>query len=70
MARPDRLGHRLRGRVRAAAGHLVHRRPGTLDEQAIAHYRETGTVIAEWDCGPASGDGDDAAPVQPETTLR
>ncbi|MFD9724789.1 hypothetical protein [Streptomyces sp. NPDC059072] len=40
---------------------------GTLDETAIARYRETGTVVAEWDCGPAGGDGDDLTPEQPPT---
>ncbi|MFI5867429.1 hypothetical protein [Streptomyces sp. NPDC051546] len=42
---------------------------GTVDEQALTRYRETGTVVAEWDCGPAGGDGD-VAPDQPETTRR
>ncbi|MEV6393770.1 hypothetical protein AB0M39_03145 [Streptomyces sp. NPDC051907] len=35
---------------------------GVLDEAALTRYRETGKVVAEWDCGPTSGDGDDAAP--------
>lgn len=35
---------------------------GVLDEGALARYKETGTVVAEWDCGPTTGDGDDAAP--------
>ncbi|MCQ6557012.1 hypothetical protein NPS70_28065 [Streptomyces sp. C10-9-1] len=35
---------------------------GVLDEGALARYRETGRVVAEWDCGPTTGDGDDAAP--------
>ncbi|MEU6315157.1 hypothetical protein [Streptomyces sp. NPDC047014] len=44
---------------------------GTVDDQAVARYRETGTVVAEWDCGPAGGDGDDdVAPDQPETSRR
>ncbi|MGW2491940.1 hypothetical protein ACWCV9_32605 [Streptomyces sp. NPDC001606] len=34
---------------------------GVLDESALARYRETGTVVAEWDCSPTSGDGDDEA---------
>ncbi|MFD0355244.1 hypothetical protein ACFVHW_16120 [Streptomyces sp. NPDC127110] len=40
---------------------------GNVDEQAVARYRETGTVVAEWDCGPAGGDGDDLTPEQPPT---
>ncbi|OKI38157.1 hypothetical protein A6A28_31670 [Streptomyces sp. CB03578] len=44
---------------------------GNLDQGAIARYRETGTVVAEWDCGPVGdGDGDDVAPDQPETARR
>ncbi|MFB8406092.1 hypothetical protein [Streptomyces sp. NPDC055912] len=44
---------------------------GNLDQDAVARYRETGTVVAEWDCGPAGGgDGDDVAPDQPETARR
>lgn len=43
---------------------------GTVDEQAVARYRDSGTVVAEWDCGPAGGDGDDVAPDQPETARR
>ncbi|MGW1187510.1 hypothetical protein [Streptomyces sp. NPDC002559] len=37
---------------------------GILDESALARYRETGRVVAEWDCSPTTGDGDgdDAAP--------
>ncbi|MFI1654763.1 hypothetical protein ACH4ZU_07440 [Streptomyces sp. NPDC020472] len=35
---------------------------GVLDEAALARYKATGTVVAEWDCGPTTGDGDDAAP--------
>ncbi|MEU5921557.1 hypothetical protein [Streptomyces sp. NPDC047141] len=35
---------------------------GVLDEGALAQYKETGKVVAEWDCGPTTGDGDDAAP--------
>ncbi|MEU7024383.1 hypothetical protein ABZ990_27560 [Streptomyces sp. NPDC046203] len=38
---------------------------GILDEAALARYRETGAVVAEWDCSPAGGDGDgddEAAP--------
>ncbi|WP_137994122.1 hypothetical protein [Streptomyces vilmorinianum] len=35
---------------------------GVLDEAAFARYKETGTVVAEWDCGPTTGDGDDVVP--------
>ncbi|MFJ3877437.1 hypothetical protein ACIPW5_08275 [Streptomyces sp. NPDC090077] len=35
---------------------------GNVDEEGLARYRETGRVVAEWDCGPAGGDGDDLAP--------
>ncbi|MCX2185552.1 hypothetical protein KV205_34340 [Streptomyces sp. SKN60] len=35
---------------------------GVLDEAALARYRETGEVVAEWDCGPTTGDGDDVVP--------
>ncbi|MEU7023738.1 hypothetical protein ABZ990_24200 [Streptomyces sp. NPDC046203] len=31
---------------------------GTLDADAFARYRKTGTVVAEWDCGPVT-EGDD-----------
>ncbi|EFL15757.1 hypothetical protein [Streptomyces sp. C] len=39
---------------------------GTVDETAVARYRETGKVVAEWDCGPVGGD-DDFTPEGPET---
>ena len=68
--RPDRLGCRLQGDARAAALEIwftdAH---GTVDEQAVARYRETGTVVAEWDCGPMVV-GDDVAPDRPETARR
>ncbi|WP_411078663.1 hypothetical protein [Streptomyces sp. cmx-18-6] len=35
---------------------------GVLDESALARYEATGKVVAEWDCGPTTGDGDEAAP--------
>ncbi|MCG7523555.1 hypothetical protein MHW47_03720 [Streptomyces sp. OfavH-34-F] len=35
---------------------------GVVDRTAFARYEETGTVVAEWDCGPTTGDRDDAAP--------
>ncbi|MFI2757537.1 hypothetical protein ACH5A3_01465 [Streptomyces echinatus] len=43
---------------------------GNLNEECLARYRETGRVVAEWDCGPAGGDGDDVAPKAPETVRR
>lgn len=43
---------------------------GTVDDQALARYRSTGTLVAEWDCGPVGGDGDDLTPEQPETRRR
>lgn len=41
-----------------------------MDEQAVARYRETGIVVAEWDCPLTGGDGDDVAPGRPETARR
>ncbi|MFD0400127.1 hypothetical protein ACFVHI_18855 [Kitasatospora sp. NPDC127121] len=36
---------------------------GTLNSEALARYRDTGEVWAEWDCGPVEGgDGDDLIP--------
>ncbi|MGW3519499.1 hypothetical protein [Streptomyces hydrogenans] len=35
---------------------------GRLNAAALARYRETGRVVAEWDCVPTTGDGDDAVP--------
>ncbi|MFD7065693.1 hypothetical protein ACFV97_00475 [Streptomyces sp. NPDC059913] len=35
---------------------------GVLDRSALARYRRTGTVTAEWDCVPTTGDGDDVMP--------
>ncbi|MER7705429.1 hypothetical protein ABTX81_21370 [Kitasatospora sp. NPDC097605] len=35
---------------------------GTLDTAALARYRDTGEVWAEWDCSPTGGDSDDVAP--------
>lgn len=44
---------------------------GKVDQDALARYRETGTVVTEWDCSPTSGDGDDdVASDQPETARR
>ncbi|MFE2723536.1 hypothetical protein [Kitasatospora sp. NPDC059327] len=31
---------------------------GTVNTDALAQYRKTGTVTAEWDCGPRPGPGD------------
>ncbi|MFD0407444.1 hypothetical protein [Kitasatospora sp. NPDC127116] len=36
---------------------------GLVDTEALARYRETGEVRAEWNCSPEPGDGDDLAPV-------
>ncbi|MFD5559768.1 hypothetical protein [Kitasatospora griseola] len=36
---------------------------GELDAEALGRYRTTGTVWAEWDCGPIEGtDGDELVP--------
>ncbi|MFF8566599.1 hypothetical protein ACF06N_16745 [Streptomyces albidoflavus] len=35
---------------------------GRVDAVALDRYRETGEVVAEWDCAPTPGDSDDAAP--------
>ncbi|MER7045363.1 hypothetical protein [Streptomyces jumonjinensis] len=44
---------------------------GNVDQDTLVRYRETGTVVAEWDCSPTGGDGDDdVAPDQPETARR
>lgn len=44
---------------------------GTVDQEAVARYHLTGAVVAEWDCTPTGGDGDDDfAPEQPETSRR
>ncbi|WP_234435091.1 MULTISPECIES: hypothetical protein [Streptomyces] len=40
---------------------------GTVNTQALAHYREKGEVWAEWRCSPAPSDGDDLTPA---TTTR
>ncbi|MEU8923134.1 hypothetical protein AB0D10_19670 [Kitasatospora sp. NPDC048545] len=32
---------------------------GAVNTKALARYRETGEVWAEWNCSPAPGDGDD-----------
>ncbi|MFI6626469.1 hypothetical protein [Streptomyces sp. NPDC050528] len=41
---------------------------GVLDVRALARYRETGEVWAEWDCSPIPGDGGDVAPKISEAT--
>ncbi|MFI1607641.1 hypothetical protein ACH4YN_36935 [Streptomyces griseofuscus] len=43
---------------------------GNLDQDAVARYRKTHAVVAEWDCSPAGGDGDDVTPDQPESIRR
>ncbi|MGW4901164.1 hypothetical protein ACWEO9_03295 [Streptomyces albidoflavus] len=35
---------------------------GGVDEEALSRYRDTGEVVAEWDCAPTPGDSDDAGP--------
>ncbi|MCX4683960.1 hypothetical protein OG401_06470 [Kitasatospora purpeofusca] len=37
---------------------------GVVNTEALTQYRETGTVVAEWNCGPKPdpGDGDDLTP--------
>ncbi|MDH6131031.1 hypothetical protein P3T37_000398 [Kitasatospora sp. MAA4] len=37
---------------------------GTVNSESLARYRETGVVVAEWDCSPkpGPGDGDDMVP--------
>ncbi|WP_432096385.1 hypothetical protein [Streptomyces sp. bgisy100] len=35
---------------------------GQVDERRFTHYRETGEVVAEWDCSPVPGDGGDVVP--------
>ncbi|GAA1230764.1 hypothetical protein GCM10009665_21450 [Kitasatospora nipponensis] len=37
---------------------------GTVDVAALAAYRETGRVVAEWNCSPAPGDDDGNMPVK------
>ncbi|MFJ6771594.1 hypothetical protein ACIQOV_11610 [Kitasatospora sp. NPDC091257] len=36
---------------------------GMVNAEALARYRETGEVWAEWNCSPEPGDGDDLVPV-------
>ncbi|MDW6062279.1 hypothetical protein SAZ11_34985 [Streptomyces sp. FXJ1.4098] len=43
---------------------------GQVDEKALASYRETGVVVAEWDCSPVPGDGGDIAPKQAKAAAR
>ncbi|WP_149184081.1 hypothetical protein [Streptomyces sp. TRM49041] len=43
---------------------------GQVDREALNRYRDTGVVVAEWDCGPTTGDGDDAVPERRETATR
>ena len=46
---------------------------GNVDQDALAGYRETGTVVAEWDCSPTGGTTAtkrDFAPDRPATGRR
>lgn len=43
---------------------------GHVDQDMLARYRTTGTVVAEWDCSPTGGDGDDAVPDHPQSNRR
>ncbi|MGW7820138.1 hypothetical protein ACWGLF_18870 [Streptomyces puniciscabiei] len=43
---------------------------GQVDALALGRYRDTGIVVAEWDCSPTGGDGDDIAPKPRETASR
>ncbi|MER5549195.1 hypothetical protein ABT072_43975 [Streptomyces sp. NPDC002589] len=43
---------------------------GTLDTAALTRYRNTGVVVAEWDCTPTGGDGDGVAPKRREAVTR
>jgi hypothetical protein len=37
---------------------------GSVDTAALATYRKTGRVVAEWNCSPAPGDGDGNTPAK------
>ncbi|MGW8557359.1 hypothetical protein [Streptomyces tubercidicus] len=41
---------------------------GQVDEKRLTHYRETGEVVAEWDCSPVPGDGGDIVPKRRKIT--
>ncbi|WP_435604662.1 hypothetical protein [Streptomyces sp. bgisy130] len=41
---------------------------GQVDEKRLTHYRETGEVVAEWDCSPVPGDGGDIVPKRRKVT--
>ncbi|MGW2276752.1 hypothetical protein [Streptomyces sp. NPDC001770] len=43
---------------------------GHVNQDTLAHYRATGTVVAEWDCAPTGGDADEVAPDRPQTNHR
>jgi hypothetical protein len=43
---------------------------GQVDEEALARYRESGVVVAEWDCSPVPGDGGDIAPKRRKAATR
>ncbi len=37
---------------------------GAVNTEALARYRNSGQVWAEWNCSPVPGDGDDLIPVR------
>ncbi|MFD9812881.1 hypothetical protein [Streptomyces sp. NPDC059080] len=43
---------------------------GRIDETRLTHYRQTGEVVAEWDCSPVPvpGEGDDVTPRRRKVT--
>lgn len=43
---------------------------GRVDGKALADYRESGVVVAEWDCSPVPGDGGDIVPRQKKALAR
>lgn len=43
---------------------------GRVDREALTRYRETGVVVAEWDCSPVPGDGGDITPQPVRATAR
>ncbi|MDT0546950.1 MULTISPECIES: hypothetical protein [Streptomyces] len=43
---------------------------GQVDEKALGTYRESGVVVAEWDCSPVPGDSGDVAPKQEKALAR
>jgi hypothetical protein len=61
-SRPDLLGGAYKETLGPLSEVWFTAADGLLDEQALARYRGTGQVWAEWDCSPAPGDGGDVAP--------